>query len=96
MNSAGWSTEWTDFSDEYTHFCLTRVLIDHGFDSLLCKDILFMVTFDKNVSYVRVLDFAFCNLNFGATFILKASNRLALLSNDQPNSVVRNRNDISS
>ena len=85
----------TVLTDVNTHLALLRVLIDHSFDSLLGKDILFVVCLDEYVTYIGVLDLTFGNLDFGATFILQSTNRLAIFADDESYSIVWNRDDVS-
>lgn len=75
-------TKRTCFSNIDAHLRLTRVFVDDSFNCFFGNYILFVVCFYEHIPYISVLDFAFCNLNFSSTFILKSSDCFSFLAND--------------
>lgn len=87
-------SEWVHISDKYLRVICLFVIINNLFDGFFCKNILFVVSLDKNVPDIFVLDRDFCDLDFGSAVVLESSNSLSTLTDNEPYSVVWYWNNI--
>ena len=70
------------------------MFIDDLINCLFGYYVLLVIRLDKNIPNIRILDLTFCHLNFGAALILKSTDCLTILANDEANSIVWDRNDV--
>ena len=89
-----WITKWIDITYKYLWIVSFFMVIYNLFNSFFGQNILFMISFDKDISNIFILNRHFGHLDFSTTVVLQSSDGLALLPDDQTYSVVRYRDDV--
>ena len=74
-------------------FCLSGMLIDYSFDSLLCEYVLVSLALNKYITDICILDLHSSDLDTCTTLRLEPSDCLTILSYDQSYGVISHRND---
>jgi len=78
----GWLAKWINISNENLGIICFFMIIYNLFYGFFSQNILFVISLDKNISDIFVLNRDFSDLNFSSTVILKSPDSLPALSDN--------------